>query len=103
MSLTGVAFWHEAPITRTGKEGGTWREQTRSQMDDNLMLYKEDGNFDSTTFMYDLERSECYWKPLALEDGKDGVLSAPRDLPSHTLTRITIAHTGYRITTIAAN
>ena len=44
-----------------------------SYMDDILMLYAEHERWDSASFLRDFEESHCYWKPLRLEHGDDGV------------------------------
>jgi len=44
----------------------------RRYMDDILMCYKRDGQWDHETFLSDFERSDCYHPPLKLEDGKEG-------------------------------
>ena len=68
----GACAWMEHEWMQTLSPPVKDRFTAARYMDDILMLYKEDDNFDSTSFLCDLERSECYWKPLALEDGKEG-------------------------------
>ena len=41
-------------------------------MDDLLYLTAKGPHFDDVKFRRDLHRSECYWKPLRLEDGGAG-------------------------------
>ena len=42
-------------------------------MDDILMVYAQNSFWDSEKFVDDFVRSECYEKPLKLEEGKDGI------------------------------
>ena len=42
-------------------------------MDDVIMVYTDNPNWDHVAFIRDFEESECYQKPLCLEDAKQGV------------------------------
>ena len=45
----------------------------RRYMDDILLIYARDGAWDHERLRADLERSECYMKPLKLEPAAEGV------------------------------
>ena len=47
-------------------------------MDDILMVYAETEEWDSARFIEDFTRSECYFEPLKLEDGKEGTFLETR-------------------------
>ena len=40
-------------------------------MDDILLAFNKNDSFDSQRFITDFTKSECYWKPLTLEDAKE--------------------------------
>ena len=40
-------------------------------MDDILLIYADDGRWDTQHFIRDFERSECYQRPLRLEAGRE--------------------------------
>ena len=46
--------------------------RARRYMDDILLICAKNATWDSTRFLADFERSECYFPPLELEDGADG-------------------------------
>ena len=47
--------------------------KARRFMDDILMWYVDSPRWDSQAFVRDFEQSTCYWDPLKLEPGSDGV------------------------------
>tara|TARA_B110000008_G_scaffold202883_1_gene201537 strand:- start:398 stop:919 length:522 start_codon:yes stop_codon:yes gene_type:complete len=46
--------------------------RARRYMDDILLLYAKSNSWDHERFLADFERSECYHRPLELEDGAQG-------------------------------
>ena len=65
----GTCAWmeHEWMQTLTAQDKG--RFCAKRYMDDILMIYAQDPRWDSTQFCHEFKASECYQKPLKLEDG----------------------------------
>ena len=47
--------------------------RAKRYMDDILIIRATNQYFDDNRFLHDFQRSDCYWPPLKLEDGQDGI------------------------------
>ena len=69
MTIGGCAWMEKEWLTTI--PGNTRRKfMARRYMDDILLFYTADDTWEHDRFLADFEQSECYWKPLQLEEGK---------------------------------
>ena len=69
----GTCAWMESEWLNTIATGDRKYFRMRRFMDDILMVYAKTPKWDSERFVADFMKSECYQKPLKLEEGKEGI------------------------------
>ena len=72
MTVGGCA-WMENEWMQTLTSENKQMFRARRFMDDILLWYVDSPQWDSQAFLRDFEQSTCYWDPLKLEPGSDGV------------------------------
>ena len=65
--------WMEKMWMETLSEDTKQFFRAKRYMDDIIFLYATNPRFDVERLMEDFQRSDCYWAPLKLEDGKEDV------------------------------
>ena len=66
----GACGWMEREWLQTLSTATKDLFMAKRYMDDILMFYADTPNFDNTRFCESFNKSDCYWAPLKLEDGK---------------------------------
>ena len=77
MAIAACA-WMEHEWMESLKAEDKNRFRAKRFMDDILMIYARNRNWDYERFIKDFERSECYQEPLELEEGKEGTFLETR-------------------------
>ena len=67
----GTCAWMEKEWCHGLQESAKHCFKAARYMDDILMFFAKRDDFDDKNFIRDFASSECYWKPLTLEDAKD--------------------------------
>ena len=67
----GTCAWMEKEWNNCLSDSVKQSFKAARYMDDILLAFNKNDQFDSQRFIDDFTRSECYWKPLTLEDAKD--------------------------------
>ena len=69
----GTCAWMEKEWIKSIDPTDRKRFAARRFMDDIMIIYREDPDWDHHRFISDFRRSECYQQPLTLTDGREGV------------------------------
>ena len=69
----GACAWMEKLWMETLHEDTKKYFRAKRYMDDILIIRATNQYFDDNRFLHDFQRSDCYWPPLKLEDGQDGI------------------------------
>ena len=72
MTVGGCA-WMENEWLQTLTSDNKQMFRAKRFMDDILLWYVDSPQWDSQAFLRDFEQSTCYWDPLKLEPGSDGI------------------------------
>lgn len=66
----GTCAWMEKEWMATLSASAKANFSAARYMDDIIMFYVKNDSFDDQQFLTDFTKSDCYWSPLELEDGK---------------------------------